>query len=181
MILSDVFNPVAYHLEKIGWAVFGTLTFETEAAIRYSRFAEHIHLKDFHWLIAKTASRLKLQTRNLAFYGKTEWSGVMRGHYNFLIARQGTEKVSPELLASTMQEIWLKEHAISKIEPFDAKRQRAGVAYQSKHEFDGNGYPLRNLEFISRALKAQFQKNAEKISENNPVNPGQGLEISFTA
>ena len=161
MVLTNKLNPVAYHLEKIDWSVFGTLTWETEAATRYSVFAEGIHLKDFHWFISKTSSRLKLQRRKLAFYGKTEWGAAMHGHYNFLIARQGTEKVSPQLLASTMQDIWRTHHVRSKVEPFDANSQRQGVRYQSKLECDGNGQPICPAEFISPALVVMFRRNAD--------------------
>jgi|ERR1017187_1711180 hypothetical protein len=92
-------NPIAGHLEKTSWSVFGTLTWDNDSATRFAPSTEAIHRKDFRWLVSKSASRLSLQTRNVAYYGKTEWGPAMRGHFNFLIARQGTEKVSPKVLA----------------------------------------------------------------------------------
>src|ERR1035437_2595006 len=99
-------NPIAYHLAKIEWAVFGTVTWDRDVATAYSDGAEQIRRADFHRLIGHACGHLRLRPRNLAIYGKTEWGGGMRGHYNFLVGRQGTEKSTPEIMAATMQEFW---------------------------------------------------------------------------
>jgi hypothetical protein len=153
-------NGMAYNLAKIDWAVFGTLTWDNDSATANSEAAEQIRQRDFNRLIWHTCNRWNLRQRNLAIYGKPEWGGGMRGHYNFLVACHGTKNTPPELLAKTMQEIWSRKHGIAKIEPFDAKRQWQGVSYQSKQEFDASGNPLWHREYISRALKAMFWKNA---------------------
>jgi len=165
LLLSEKnLNPIACHLEKISWAVFGTLTWDNDSATRFAPLAERIHKKDFQWLVCKSASRLRLQTRNVAFYGKTEWGAAMHGHFNFLIARQGTGKVSSEVLAATMQELWTARRLRAEIEPFDANRQRQGVSYQSKLEFEANGEPICPAEIISRALNVMLLKNAGAAS-----------------
>jgi hypothetical protein len=100
----------------------------------------------------------------MAYYGKTERGETMRGHFNFLIARQGTEKVSPEVLAATMQDIWSTQRRRAKVEPFDTKRQRSGVRYQTKLEFQANGEPICPAEIISRALNVMLKNNADAVS-----------------
>jgi hypothetical protein len=165
LLLSEKnLNPIAGHLEKISWAVFGTLTWDNDSDTRYAIATERIHRKSFQWLVCKSAARLKLQTRNVAYYGKTEWGAAMHGHYNFLIARQGTENVSPEALAATMQDIWTAQRRRAEIEPFDPNRQRQGVRYQSKLEFENTGEPICPAEIISRALNVMLRKNAEAAS-----------------
>ena len=148
------------HLENVSWSVFGTLMWDNDSATRFAPSTERIHKKDFRWLVCKSASRLKLQSRNVAYYGKTEWGEKMRGYYNFLIARQGTEKVAPEVLAATMQEIWTSQRRRAEVVAFDANRQRQGVEYQSKLEFAANREPICPAEIISRALKVMLRKNA---------------------
>jgi hypothetical protein len=76
-----------------------------------------------------------------------------------LVARHGTKNTPPELLAATMQDYWSREHGLAKIEPFDVNRQRPGVSYQSKQEFDASGNPLWHPEIISPALLALLMKN----------------------
>lgn len=151
---------MAYHLAKIDWAIFGTASWMDDSATRYSEAAKQIRQRDFRQFIWHTCSRLKLRPRNLAIYGKTEWGADMRGHYNFLIGRQGTEKTTPEIMAAILQDFWSNQHGLCKIEPFDVNRQCEGVRYQSKQEYDASGNPLWHPEFISPALLALFRKNA---------------------
>jgi hypothetical protein len=173
-------NPRAYHLAKIGWAVFGTASWMNDSATAYSEAAEQIRQRDFHRFIWHTCNRLNLRPRNLAIYGKTEWGGGMRGHYNFLVARHGTKDTPTELLAATMQDFWSNQHGLCKIEPFDVNRQLEGVRYQSKQEFDASGNPLWHPEFISPVLHALFRKNAAATIILPPL-PKQIHAESFTA
>ncbi len=175
-------NPIAYHLAKVEWAVFGTGTWINDSATAYSQAAEQIRQQDYHRLIWHTCRHLNLRPRNLAIYRKTEWGGGMRGHYNFLLARHGTKDTPPQLLAATVQDYWSKRHGLAKIEPFDAKRQWQGVAYQSKFEFDANGNRLEPYEYKSDALKALFWKNADADSNFKlPPMLNRILADNFTA
>ena len=175
-----IVSGYGFHLEKVAWSIFGTLSWEKDAATRYSESAEQLRQRDFHQLVGKSCGRLKLRPRNLAIYGKTEWGADMRGHYNFLIGRQGTEKTTPEIMAATMQEFWSTQHGLCKIEPFDVNRLREGVQYQSKQEYDASGNPLWHPEFISPVLHALFRKNAESALILPPI-PKQIHAGSFTA
>lgn len=106
MLLSRLtsVNPYAFHLAKVPWAVFGTLTWQRDAATTAT--AEALRRKDFWWLIALTCCRLRLRPRRLAIYRKTEWGRGNRGHCNFLIAQRGIEPVSPVKLAEALQDTW---------------------------------------------------------------------------
>lgn len=177
---------MAGHLEKIVWSVFGTLTWDNDSATRFAPSTERLHKKDFHWLVNKSASRLKLQSRNVAYYGKTEWGAAIHGHFNFLIARQGTEKVSPEVLAATMQEIWSTQRRRAEVVPFDANRQQAGVRYQSKLEYV-NGEQICPAETISRALNVMLKNNAGATTTlllpplPNPINAESFHSLNLTS
>jgi hypothetical protein len=168
-----------FHLEKVAWSIFGTLSWEKDAATRYSESAEQLRRDDFSWFVGKSCGRLKLRPRNLAIYGKTEWGADRRGHYNFLIGLQGTEKTTPEIMAANMQEIWFMQHGLCKIEPFDVNRQHDGVSYQTKQEYDASGNPLWHPEYISPVLHALFRKNAES-APILPLLPKQTHAESFT-
>lgn len=157
-------NPIAIHLAKIDWTLFGTLTWEKDSATTSSPRAEQIRQEDFLRLIGHACGRLRLRQRNLAIYGKSEWGAGMRGHYNFLVARHGTKNKTPEKMAEIMHDYWLRNHGISKIKPFDANRHWKGVKYQSKQEFDASGNPLLHSEYRSKALMSLLRKNAEADS-----------------
>jgi hypothetical protein len=160
--MPDKINPVAFQLVRICWSVFGTLTWDRDAATWNNEHSEKIRQTDFHRLVGNTCGRLRLRSRELAVYAKTEWGEGERGHYNFLIGRQGTKNVSPKIIAATMLGIWLKEHGRAKIEPFDAIRQWQGVKYQSKLESDVHGQPICPAEFISTVLRAMIRKNSSE-------------------
>ena len=127
-ILSEnKLNPIAYHLAKIDWSQFGTLSWDRDAATSYSEASEQIRQNDFYRLIGHTCGRLRLRPRNLAIYGKTEWGMGMRGHFNYLVSRDGTKDTPPELLAATMLEYWSRKHGVAVIKLFDANLQGRGV------------------------------------------------------
>jgi hypothetical protein len=150
-------NGMAYHFSPISWAIFGVLTWDHVGRTRCNDFSEEKRVADFNGLIHFTSSKLRLRPRNLGIYHKTEWGVYLRGHYHVLIARQGTEKVSPELLAETLKAFWCR-YGYAKIEPFDPKRQCEGVAYQTKSEFDSQGHERPNFERTSTRC-------CEKMSE----------------
>jgi len=106
LLYGQRLNAYAFHLARVEWSVFGTLTWRDDARTRDTRASEQLRSGDFHWLIGMTCGRLSLRPRNLAIYRKTEWGLAKRGHCNFLIGRRGTEKTTPLQLANTLQDLW---------------------------------------------------------------------------
>lgn len=155
-------NPYAYHLAKVDWSVFGTLTWEQDIFCDYTLDAELLRRGDFYWLICVACKKLKLRQRRLAIYRRTEFSQGMRGHCNFLIAKRGAEKVTSRELAHTLTRIWTQESwkGLAVIQPFDIERHLNGITYQSKREFDSFGNELWLFEEFTPALKRLFQNNA---------------------
>jgi hypothetical protein len=159
---TGAFNPFAFHLIQVPWAVFGTLTWERDAATVNTAAAEAIRSRDFFWLIRMACRRLKLRQRRLGIYRKLEWGQGERGHYNFLIAKDGIGTVTPAQLSDTLQKAWTEDSrkGLAKIEPFDAERGLAGVTYQSKPEYDARGQEIWLPEYFSPALTKRFEQNS---------------------
>ena len=160
------FNPMAYHLAKIDWNVFGTLTFEDDGLARNTDEAEKLRQSKFFNLLRSVCIKHGLRTKHLVYYGKTEWGANRRGHFNFLVGKRGTEQVNPETLAAFMQEHWTTgsfRNGTAKIEPFNEHWHLEGVLYQAKYEHDDRGEQLPITEIISPMLLKLFQKNATHV------------------
>ena len=162
---SRSYNPFAYHLEKIDWAIFGTITFRDDAFTYDSNLSEELRKNECRKLIGKAATKLRLRQRRLLYYGKSEFGAGNRGHYNFLIGKDGTESVTPSVLAGTLQDLWtggLHPQGTAVIEPFRAELHKQGIAYQTKHEFDESGNRLNNPEMFSYILEKRIKENAQR-------------------
>jgi hypothetical protein len=172
---SRYFNPIAFSLGKIDWKIFGTGTFDRDFLTFKNDSAEKLRQIEFVRLITATSSKHDLLTRHLIYYGRSEFGQGERGHYNFLIGEQGTETVSADRLAATMQRIWTTgafRRGIGIIEPFRKHLHLEAVLYQSKYEFDSNGNLLIPAEIRSPMLgKFITRKSAgdvllKRITEN---------------
>jgi len=153
---SRYFNPIAFTLGKFDWKIFGTGTFDRDFLADNYDSAEKLRQIEFDRLITATCARHGLRTRNLIYYGRTEFGNGGRGHYNFLIGEHATETVSPIVLAATMQNFWSNgafRRGIAKIEPFRKDLHLEGVLYQSKYEYDSKGNRLSIDEILSPMLK----------------------------
>jgi hypothetical protein len=118
-------------------------------------------------LIGRACTKLRLRQRRLLYYGKSEWGTGERGHYNFLIGKDGTASVAPSVLADTLQDLWtggLYPQGTAKNEPFRPELHKKGISYQSKYEFDCFRERLNNPEMFSYILQKRLLENAE--SEN---------------
>jgi hypothetical protein len=159
-------NAYAYHLEKVKWAIFGTITFLDDVFTYDTKLAGGEMRRDAcRLLICKAASRVGLRPRRLLYYGKSEFGRGKRGHYNFLIGRDGTESVPAGAYAAKMQDMWtggLKSQGTAVIEPFRADLHKQGIAYQTKHEFDELGNRLNNSEMFSYILEKRIKENAQR-------------------
>ncbi len=69
-------NAYLPHLQKVDWAIFGVVEWHEQDHLGYTEAAEQLRATDFHWLLGATCGRLKLRTRNLAVYRKTEWDNT---------------------------------------------------------------------------------------------------------
>lgn len=162
---SRYLNPVCFSLGKFDWKVFGTLTFDRDFLTGMGDFAAKSREKEFDCLLTATAAKHDLRTRNLIYYGRSEFGRGERGHFNFLIGEFATENVSAAELAATMQTFWTtgnRRRGIAKIEPFRNDLKLEGIMYQSKYEFDGSGERLPICEVISPMLKKMICRDAAR-------------------
>ena len=76
--------------------------------------------------------------------------------------------VTPEIMSTTMLDIWKQEHGIAKIKPFDPNLQWEGIKYQTKL-YERDGTQICPDEFLSPVLKGIIRKNNE--SNSGPLLP----------
>ena len=156
-------NPIAYHLEQVEWAIFGTITFRNDALTFDNTLSEELRKGACRKLIGKTCTKLGLRHRRLLYYGKSEFGAGNRGHYNFLIGKDGTESVTPSELANVLQQLWtggMCPQGTAVIEPFRKELHKNGIRYQSKYEHDSAGNLLNNPEMFSYILWKRLTENA---------------------
>lgn len=177
-LLSDAehrLSPFAYHLGKVEWGVFGTLTFGSSWLTSQSLRAKAVREKLFNDLLKETCKRCGSRYRNLAVYRKTEYGGAMQAHHVFLIAAKGLYPSTPEQFATTSQTVWSSGQMLAGsgkrlwqavIEPFDKARHWNAVTYQAKMERDASGKWIELEEYCSGKLKRLFHEaNAKESSE----------------
>jgi len=137
-------NPYCYHFLKIEWAVIGCITWRIEYQRKAFHQAARSRLRDFNNLIKKACKILHLRKDDIQFYFKNEHGRNSKCHVHFLIAMQGLKNVSPAILAKVLNYLWTECFELqdgtpcfkgtAKIEPFDQKQQKEGVAYICKRE-----------------------------------------------
>ena len=162
-------NPYLFHLIKVPWSVFGTLTWKQESKRRGTQASESRRREDFKWLIRSTGSILKRRGKHFAYYHAMEWGKAGECHFHFLIAQDGLEHISPSTLANTLQELWKHSNGLGVVQPFDKAKQFAGVSYCLKREYDGFGKELERFDYLSPRLQKIVQRNiiAPLVFENN--------------
>ena len=170
-------SPFAYHLGKVEWGVFGTVTFGSGWLTGQSSWAKAEREQLFTDLLQETCKRCGSRYRNLAVYRKTEYGGAMQAHHVFLIAAKGLYPASPQLFAETSQAIWKEGQVFEEsgkglwqavIEPFDKARHWNAVTYQAKMERDASGKWIELEEYCSGKLKRLFHEaNARDSSESD--------------
>jgi hypothetical protein len=156
-------NPIAYHLEQVEWAIFGTVTFRNDAFTFDNSLSEELRKNACRKLIGNACTKLRLRHRRLLYYGKSEWGTGHRGHYNFLIGKDGVESVTPSEFANLMQQLWvggMYPQGTAVIEPFRKDLHKNGIRYQSKYEQDSKGNLLNNPEMFSYILWKRLNENA---------------------
>jgi hypothetical protein len=163
---SRFFNPIAFQLVKFEWAIFGTCSFQRGFLTYDANKSEELRKAEVFRLLGVACAVHRIKTRRLLFYGKTEWGENKRGHYHFLIGRQGAEHVEPAALAATLQDGWTNgpyRRGVARIEPFRQELHREGVLYQSKYEFDATGERLPTNEAFSPMLQKLMRRNAAVV------------------
>jgi len=160
-------NPIAYHLAQVNWSIFGTLTWQVDSRSINTATAKTLRMNDFRWLMLNACAILRIKTKRLAFYRKTEWGGGDRAHYNFLIAKDGLPAdVTAKTLADTLSRVWRQpsgHRGLCEIEPFDNETHLQGVLYQCKYEFDATSSQFECDEYRSPALSKILQKNSGNV------------------
>lgn len=159
--IEQTSNPFSYHLLKVPWSVFGVLTWEWDAATTNTPAAAAIRRMDVWRLLRLICRPFGLRYRNLATYRKIEYGRAYRGHCHFLVASLGLGDVKPDELSRALQNEWTRTgKGRAEVEPFDPKRQAAGVDYQTKLELNSWGEQLLPDEEFSPALWRMMQANS---------------------
>jgi hypothetical protein len=154
-VLSD-----ALELIELDFAIFGGLSWEREFCRKNRYEAHQARVRDFNHLCKTAFKLLNINYREVLFYFRDEPSRAGEWHSHFLIGAKGIGTVTHAHLAATLQSMWTKRFnkGIAKIEPFDPKRQLAGVSYVCKVSRDDRGNEIANFPVPSKALLNLIEK-----------------------
>ena len=177
-VVSDVgvnfnprkFHPLLYHLPKVDWGVFGTLTWSSETRRRDTPMASLGRRYDFFGVLRQTCARLKLRLDDIAFYYATEFGAAGECHLHFLVARASFRHITPGEFASEFTHQWREVFrpfhrrkdgwegylgpglGKAEVKPYEERFGHRGVAYCLKREFDDCGREQERDDFMSKKL-----------------------------
>lgn len=186
------YSPYLHSFERkaVEWAIFGSLSWGADVAKRpslgrewfpYQRhrdnrrkeWAEWHREQDFRRLMHETCKLFRIQGRKLAYYRALEFGTNDQCHYHFLVAKTGIERVSQQIFANAMQDLWqnkLKPFDSSVpgmgravILPYDNARELRGVKYCLELERDNRGELRERIDYPSKALIELCRKGASTI------------------
>jgi hypothetical protein len=157
------YSPFLYHLQKVEWHVFGTLTWKDESRRGDNAQAQRNRREDFNWLLMNTAKAFKKRLKQFKVYRCNEFGAAGECHYHYLIARNGLESISAEKISNLMNYYWnsylspfdrLNQlgigHAV--VMPFEQAMHSRGVCYCCKIEFDEIGRQRERDDYLSEGL-----------------------------
>jgi hypothetical protein len=107
-------HPIAYHLLKIKWAVFGTLTWADDSFRKDTPLSEKLRFKEFYLLIKRACQLLHLKKDDILFYVTNERGRDCDCHLHFLIATNGLRGISNKKLSLTLNYLWHKNLQLPK-------------------------------------------------------------------
>jgi len=144
-------NPIVYSLEKLPWAVFGTVTWANDFKQSNSDRAAYFRYGDTVNFFGSACSDLGLHQRKLALYWKEEMgSDGNHAHLHFVIGKHELSDDGAKELATTLNRKWT--HGMCKVELFDNARRDEGLRYVSKGSEPVNEYVSPALKTLCRAL-----------------------------
>lgn len=156
------YHPYLYHLIKVEWFIFGSLTWARDSRRTHSESAGQMRRIDFNDLISAFCGQLKLRRRNLGIYKATEFGKSGEPHYHFLIAKDGCDHLSASECAQRLTNLWqssLKPYGYNErgigmaiIKPYDEAKEHPAAKYCLKREFDETGKEWERDDFLSSRL-----------------------------
>ena len=157
------FDPLLFHLPKVLWAVFGTVTWRLGSRRYDSKKANWFRAYDFNGVLFRTCSILGLRVKNLGIYWTTEFGVFGEGHIHFLVAREGLKDVIPEKFSQVFGQLWRDKFRLeggtdngvgmAEVKPYEEAKGDRGVAYCLKREFDERGRNRERYDYLSAKLK----------------------------
>lgn len=143
-------HPIYFHLHKVPWSIWGTLTWEN-ATYRAATFdSEKLRQSAFNEFINGARAACNLRGKDFAFYHATEYGNADKCHLHFLLWNKRGDRVDSKILASTFQTLWNAGNG--KVETYDPNHPNPAVGYCCKREFDANGCERERFDRISPNL-----------------------------
>jgi hypothetical protein len=163
---NNKFHPFRYHLKKVKWIIFGTLTFKSPGRRIDGFDAEYLRRKDFNALIGAFCGRFKLRKKHLVVYRATERGGG-ECHQHFLIGQGNLNPNDVNLYCQFLRESWISDivpvnqklsgAGTAKIVPYDEAREFPAVSYCLKKEFDRGREEVERFDHLSPALHSMIK------------------------
>jgi hypothetical protein len=174
------YHPYLYHLNKINWLIFGSLTWANEHRRKYSPIANWKRNNDFNDFINIFGGQFKFRKRNLCYYKATEFGGAGEVHCHFLIAREGRDHIEPDIYCNYLNDLWVNQMQASDsslkgmgtafIVPYDESKQYPGVKYCLKREFISRDEEQEREDYLSKGLIKLIKANNLNISVERNFN-----------
>jgi hypothetical protein len=175
------YHPYLYHLKKIKWFLFGSLTWELESRRKLTLQSHWKRQRDFNGLVGAFCARFKLRRKCLAYYQATEFGKSVQPHYHFLIAANNLEHLSGDECAETLKTLWqsdLKPYKSSQygigladVRPYEDSSNHPAVYYCLKREWDSCGNEWERTDFLSERLKRIIIHQQDSQKPSDPLTP----------
>jgi hypothetical protein len=160
-----------YHLSKVNWKIFGSLTFKSKSKRNNYRTSRYSRDYDFKHLLENTFYRLKIYSDDVPYFLRHEYSESRKYHLHFLIANhRKIDHLDPYDLAGDLTSCWKRDfsgprgsNGTAVIEPYN--KHKDGAKYVCKLN-PGQDSSFFDDFHMSEPLK-EIIKNNNLIAECN--------------
>ena len=172
-LLSEWNNDsISYHLEKIDWRVFVTLTFPFES-FRQSTAGAHARRKIVtHRFVCQLCRALRVWHKRYSYYFREETSKGGQMHIHALLGKKGIETSTTTEISSSIQKLWSSQFnrmAVTEAIELNSGNASYYVGYATKRGKVGEQRNLDVVDFQSKGLRRELLRLANFPSEQGDM------------
>jgi hypothetical protein len=172
-LLSEWNNdPISYHLDKIDWRLFITLTFPFES-FRQSTTGAHAKRKIVtHRFVCQFCRAFKVWHKRYSYYFREETSKGGQMHIHALLGKKGIETSTTTEISSSIQKLWSSQFnrmAVTEVMELTPENASYYVGYATKRRNAGDERSLDVVDFQSKGLRRELLRLANFPSEESDM------------